>query len=301
MRRFVRIMNIGRLSWLLLTAFQLLAGAQAPEPRQPQIVQIQLGHSSVWSTSPSESVTTFRSKSVTISARDPIGQSRETESKYPLSSQQWQELRAAVDSRVLAALAGTIGCPGCADQDMEWVEVQFDDGTKKSAFYDAGSGPPELAVLIQRVQSISSAILPLALPIVGQSKKPVRVVSIRFGEWSGSCDADCSEELQVSAGAASLRRRCFREAQLRNRNFTVRADLSDKHWNELVQLIDRARIYALPDRTSDGSCGEFAEVKFSDHSRKKLSWATDGSPKELRELRDKLQALRSKLERELPK
>jgi hypothetical protein len=308
MSRISRNARIVSFVWLLLLTC-CCATAQSGEPsRVPQVVEVQFGRSSAWSTDPNESVTTVRPKSVTMSVRSLIGQYAEGKSEYALSSKDWEELRALVNSRMLAALVGTIGCPGCADQQTEWVTVEFDDGTKKSAFYNAGSGPPELAALIAKIQSIAgfgpaipTGNLPMVQPQLMRPKKPVRVLSIRFGEWSGSCDSDCGEDLQVIAGETTLRRSCFPEAQSRPANFTVRADLSDKHWKELVQLIDHAAIYALPDRSSGGWCGEFVEVKFSDKSRKKLSWATDGPPKELGELRDKLQALKSKLEKELPK
>lgn len=308
MSRISRDARIVSFAWLLLST-SCYAIAQSGEPsRVPQVVEVQFGDSSAWSTTPSESVTTVRPKSVTKSVRSLIGQYAEGKSEYALSSKDWEELRAIVNSRVLTALVGTIGCPGCLDQQTEWVTVAFDDGTKKSAFYNAGSGPPELAALIAKIQSIAGfgpAIptdnLPLVQPKLMRRKKPMRVLSVRFGEWSGSCDSDCGEDLQVIAGETTLRRSCFPEGQPRPTNFTVRADLSDKHWKELVQLIDRAAIYALPDRSSGGWCGEFVEVKFSDKSRKKLSWGTDGPPSELRELRDQLQGLKSELEKELPK
>ena len=308
MSRISRNARIVSFVWLLLSTC-CCATAQSGQPsRVPQLVEVEFGHSSAWSSTPSESVTTFRPKSVTMSARNLTGQFPEAKSEYALSSKDWKELQAIIDARVLAALTGTIGCPGCADQPTEWVAVEFDDGTKKAVFYNDGDRPPELAALIAKIQSISGfePVIPGAnLPSVQtqhvQSKKPVRVVSIRFGEWSGSCDSDCGEDLQVIAGETTLRRSCFPEAQPRPANFTVRADLSDKHWKELVQLIDRAAIYARPDRSSGGWCGEFVEVKFSDHSRKHLSWATDGPPDHLKELRDKLQTLKSKLEKELPR
>jgi hypothetical protein len=60
--------------------------------------------------------------------------------EYKITKQEWEELQHVIDARVLAAFTGRIGCPGCADEGMEWAEVEFSDGTKKSVSYKHREG-----------------------------------------------------------------------------------------------------------------------------------------------------------------
>jgi hypothetical protein len=63
--------------------------------------------------------------------------------KYPeikmnssITKKDWDDLKNFLDARVLAAFTGRIGCPGCVDERVEWVEVEFSDGTKKAVSYN---------------------------------------------------------------------------------------------------------------------------------------------------------------------
>src|SRR5207302_3458233 len=69
--------------------------------------------------------------------------------KYRIARQDWEELQQAIDVRVLAALTGSVGCPGCLDERREWLEVQFGDGTKRSISYNSGSAPPAIAEVLK--------------------------------------------------------------------------------------------------------------------------------------------------------
>jgi hypothetical protein len=133
--------------------------------------------------------------------------------------------------------------------------------------------------------------------------KPVRVVSIRFGQYGGTGDG-YTPELQVSDGQATLTETWTPIAQRQHTNLKVRADLSGKHWQEIQALVDRDELFALPDRTSCASCvdglDEFVEVKFSDHAKKSVTYAEGSAPKQLKDLVVKLKALEEKLQNELP-
>lgn len=68
--------------------------------------------------------------------------------KYPdvkvqrrMTKRNWEDLQNFINAPVLAAFIGRIGCPGCADEPVEWAEVQFSDGTKKSVSYNVGNRP----------------------------------------------------------------------------------------------------------------------------------------------------------------
>lgn len=74
--------------------------------------------------------------------------------KYPdvtvqgrITKRDWEDLQHSINATVLAAFIGRIGCPGCADEPVEWAEVQFSDGTKKSVSYNVGNGPPAIRAL----------------------------------------------------------------------------------------------------------------------------------------------------------
>lgn len=87
--------------------------------------------------------------------------------KYPeiklnssITKKDWDDLKNFIDARVLAAFTGRIGCPGCADEMVEWVEVEFSDGTKKSISYNNGSAPPQIAALQQKIRGIGAKPAP---------------------------------------------------------------------------------------------------------------------------------------------
>lgn len=73
-----------------------------------------------------------------------------------LSRADWNDLRQSVDSTTLAAFVGRIGCPGCVDGIVEWVEVGLHDGTRKTVEFDRGRGPPAVTQLIARVEAIAN-------------------------------------------------------------------------------------------------------------------------------------------------
>ena len=129
--------------------------------------------------------------------------------------------------------------------------------------------------------------------------KPVRVVNIRFGQYGGSLEGCCSTEMQVSAGEATLVTTSARDELRRYPKHTVRADVSSKHWRELLQLVDHDALFSLPDHTSCGTCidgiDEFVEVTFRDQTRKRVTWGLGLPPKELKDLVDRLRALEDRL------
>lgn len=92
-----------------------------------------------------------------------ISRSFSEKRKYPdlkmkrrITKEDWEDLQRLIDAEVLAALTGPIGCPGCVDEEVEWIEVQFSDGTKKSVSYNAGNAPPAIAVLIQKIRTVGA-------------------------------------------------------------------------------------------------------------------------------------------------
>jgi hypothetical protein len=80
----------------------------------------------------------------------------EVKMKASITKKDWDELKNFLDAKVLAAFSGRIGCPGCVDEMVEWVEVEFSDGTKKAIAYNEGNAPPLIAALLQKIRGIGA-------------------------------------------------------------------------------------------------------------------------------------------------
>ncbi len=141
-----------------------------------------------------------------------------------------------------------------------------------------------------------------------QQALPVHVVSIRLSTFGGTCECCPGDELKVRPGEAMLlltfSRECHQQDSRRYRDLRVNADLSGKHWQALRRLVDHDALFALPDRIGCGSCydgvDELIEVKFSDHSKKSVTFPMGSAPKGISALSEKLLSLEAKLRDELP-
>jgi hypothetical protein len=78
--------------------------------------------------------------------------------KYRITKKDWEDLQHFIDLRVIAAFTGPIGCPGCVDEPVEWAEVQFSDGTKKSVSYNSGSAPAAITELLKKIQTMNAKL-----------------------------------------------------------------------------------------------------------------------------------------------
>ncbi len=78
------------------------------------------------------------------------------EAKRKLAKQEWDDLERSVDSEAKAAMVGPIGCPGCVDQVMMTIEVQFEDGSKKSVTYNLGEEPPAIMKMLKCIDAVRS-------------------------------------------------------------------------------------------------------------------------------------------------
>ena len=78
----------------------------------------------------------------------------EREVKGKISQEEWEGLLKLVDKDALLAVPDRIGCPGCVDEIIEWTQVSFSDGTKKSVTDNLGQAPQPIASLSQKIESI---------------------------------------------------------------------------------------------------------------------------------------------------
>jgi len=157
--------------WTRFLAGSLMAGIalaqQSEPPTNPspgaQIVRVRIGtdcgrcggkyYASEISFEPALMVSIHRSRGDKQNHPD-------TKTEYKIAKQEWEELQQLIDERVLAAFRGRIGCPGCADEGLEWAEVQLSDGTKKSVSYSTGKAPTAIVELLKKIQVISAKYLP---------------------------------------------------------------------------------------------------------------------------------------------
>jgi len=78
--------------------------------------------------------------------------------KYiPFSKSSWNELVDLVNFQKINSLPDRIGCPGCADAPVEWIQIESGNKTKKIEF-ENGDNIPEIKELILALQKIRSPI-----------------------------------------------------------------------------------------------------------------------------------------------
>lgn len=85
-------------------------------------------------------------------------------SKRKITTDQWERAKAAVDTESLFALPDRIGCPGCVDEPVDWISVDYSDGTTKSVMCNSGDPATEMA------NKVKAAIAQVSNKV--QSKRP---------------------------------------------------------------------------------------------------------------------------------
>ena len=77
--------------------------------------------------------------------------------QVPFSKAKWNELLGLVNFEKFSSLPDRIGCPGCADAPVEWIEITYGTQTKKIEF-ERGDNIPEIKDLILALQEIRDPI-----------------------------------------------------------------------------------------------------------------------------------------------
>ena len=77
--------------------------------------------------------------------------------EIPFSKAEWKELEALIDFKKFNSLPDNIGCPGCADAPVEFIEITKGDITKRVNFEVIGDAP-EIKELIMALHKIRSPI-----------------------------------------------------------------------------------------------------------------------------------------------
>ncbi len=150
----------------LLAATLITCGAgfaQQPSPvPDAKITRVRIGYTTTRCQGYCESSTTvepglMRSVSRSLSDKKHYP---EMKSEAAIAQEDWDNLLHFLDAKVLAAFTGRIGCPGCADEPVQWAEVEYSDGTKLTVSFNRGSAPPEIAALFTKIQGIVTKPLP---------------------------------------------------------------------------------------------------------------------------------------------
>lgn len=74
-----------------------------------------------------------------------------------LSQSDWNNLIDLIDFREFNSLPDQIGCPGCADAPVEWIEISYGDKTKKIQF-EHDDKIPEISELIMALHEIRNKV-----------------------------------------------------------------------------------------------------------------------------------------------
>jgi hypothetical protein len=158
-------MRIRRKLWLSFIVVALMAGTlnaqQAPQPDQSPnayLVRVRTGSYAGMCIGYCDHETVIEPGSIRSVSRSFSEKKKypEVKMKTSITKKDWDELKNFLDAKVLAAFSGRIGCPGCVDEMVEWVEVEFSDGTKKSVAYNEGSAPPLIEALLQKIRGIGA-------------------------------------------------------------------------------------------------------------------------------------------------
>jgi hypothetical protein len=162
-------MQMRRRLWLSLFAASLMAGTltaqQAPQADpspDAHLVRVRMGSYAGMCIGYCDHETIIEPGSVRSVSRAFSEKKKypEVSMKSSITKKDWGDLKNFLDAKVLAAFTGGIGCPGCVDEMVVWVEVEFSDGTKKAVAYNEGNAPPPIAALLQKIRAIGAKPTP---------------------------------------------------------------------------------------------------------------------------------------------
>jgi hypothetical protein len=91
-----------------------------------QLIRIRIGYDCGWCTGGYDSNETTIEPGLVIT----LSRSLSHDKKYPdfktrtrITKQDWETVKLFIDAEVLASFSGPTGCPGCADEPVQWTEL----------------------------------------------------------------------------------------------------------------------------------------------------------------------------------
>jgi hypothetical protein len=125
-----------------------------------RLVRLRVGNSCGWCTENyNEFETTVERGRIVITNRSDSDRKKypDLTVQYRITKRDWRDLERLIDAKLLASFPKpSSDCPGCADEPVAWVELQFSDGTKKSLVYVGGADPSPVVELKQRIDDMES-------------------------------------------------------------------------------------------------------------------------------------------------
>ncbi len=92
--------------------------------------------------------------------------------RVDFSAEDWKGLIDGIDRRALLVLPGTIGCPGCADERVEGIEVRFSDDTMMEISYNSGNAPQEIKTLSEKLSALHEKLSKQLPPVNTKRCRP---------------------------------------------------------------------------------------------------------------------------------
>ncbi len=71
-----------------------------------------------------------------------------------ITADAWNQLLSSVQESEFLKLNDRYGCPDCADQGGEWIEIRFADGKAKKVTFDYNRPPKEVLDIVKKLQVI---------------------------------------------------------------------------------------------------------------------------------------------------
>lgn len=81
-------------------------------------------------------------------------------SRRKITVAEWERAKAAVDTESLFALPDRMGCPGCVDEPVDWIQVDYSDGTKKSVMCNSGDLATDIVDKVKAAIAVASGKSP---------------------------------------------------------------------------------------------------------------------------------------------
>lgn len=150
-----------------------------------------------------------------------------------------------------------------------------------------------LLIIVGLMAASMSAYQSDAAPNLPQS---VRIMKVRTGSSCGWCTDPSEQETVVERNSISLIRRSLSDRKAPD--FRMRSKITKKDWNDLTHFIDATVLSAFDVPTGCPGCADeptgWAEIQFSDGTKKSTAYNSGGEPTAILELLKKIGALQGK-------
>lgn len=136
---------------------------------------------------------------------------------YPFSKEAWDTLIKEVKLDAFLKLDEKVGCPGCADGEVEWIEITYGTGSKKVTFEvkDTILVLTTIRTDLRRIDTGLAASNPIAdntgsLFETGGNTDAITQIFWGVYPWFGASGINnCARELRMSTGEVAYTLQCY--------------------------------------------------------------------------------------------